>query len=334
MSVKTSGNGRIVKPEEKAAAPKRESSTLAAMLQDKKMIEEIQRALPRHITPDRIVRIVLTALRTTPNLAKCTPESFMGCVLQSAQLGLEVNTPMQHAYLIPRKNGKASYAAGRDVIECTLIIGYQGMIELSMRSGKILGINAQIVRDGDFFEYELGLEPKLRHRHSPAPDREDKPITHAYAVARIKDAEPVFEVLSAAQLEMRAKRSSSGDTGPWTTDIEAMCRKTAARALWKWIPKSSEMAAVEHIETAAEIGKTQTSAFAGEVQDALTRQGLEPIETTTYEDEKLPADAKDATQPAEIPHDAKTGEVVPAAQSVVEREPGSDDEGPVPGRAY
>lgn len=300
MSVKTNPNGRIVKSDEGGTAvAKRESSSLAAMLQDKKMIEEIQRALPRHITPDRIVRIVLTALRTTPNLAKCTPESFMGCVLQSAQLGLEVNTPMQHAYLIPRKNGRQSASTGGDVMECTLIIGYQGMIELSMRSGKILGINAQIVRDGDHFEYELGLSPKLVHRHNPAADREVKPITHAYAVARIKDAEPVFEVLSAAQLEARSKRSSSGGSGPWTTDVEAMCRKTAARALWKWIPKSSEMAAVEHIETAVEIGKPQTSAFDGEVYSALTRQGLEPIETTSEESEQI-----------ETQHD-ENGEVVP-----------------------
>jgi recombination protein RecT len=294
MSVKTDQSGRIVKPAAAAVEQKRESTSLAGMLQDPKMVQEIARALPKHITPDRIVRIVMTALRTTRDLAKCTPESFMGCVLTSAQLGLEVNTPMQHAWLIPRKNGALSRAQNKEVIECKLIVGYQGMIELSMRSGRIAGINAQVVREGDFFEYELGLTPKLVHRHGPSADREEKPITHAYAVARIKDAEPVFEVLSAAQLQARAGRSSAGGSGPWTTDIEAMCRKTAARALWKWIPKSAEMATADYVETAAETGKPQTSAFGAEVHAALANVGLEPIDTTVE---------------PETQHDPHTGEV-------------------------
>jgi len=315
MSIKTESNGRIVKKDERTAVAKREQATLAGLLSDPKMAAEIKRALPEHIKPERMVRIALTALRGTPGLGKCTPESFLGCVLQASQLGLEVNTPMQHAYLIPRKSGELSARAGHEVTECTLIVGYQGMIELAMRSGKLLGIYAQVVRDGDDFEWELGLAPTLRHRPSSLADRDSRQITHAYAVARIKDAEPVFEVLSASQLEARMARSGSvgKKSSPWTTDPDQMARKSAIRAIWKWIPKSAEMATADHIEVNQEKGRSTVAAFDESVRASLAANGLEPIDTTADEPE----------------HDPETGEVVPSAaqlDAARERQPGEDDE--------
>lgn len=299
---RTDSTGRIVQAAEKAQPA---GQSLAAMLEKPDMQAQIAKALPKHVSPDRIVRIVVTALRTTKNLGICTPASFLGCVLQASQLGLEVNTPMGHAYLIPRRNGKASRDQGRDVYECTLITGYQGMIELSLRSGKVGGIWAHVVRDGDHFVWSLGLCPTLEHRPSDLPDREQRPITHAYAVARIKDADPVFEVLTAAQLKARSERSSSGNEGPWTTDTEAMCRKTAARALWKWIPKSAEMAQVDAIETAQDLGRSPVASLDDRVRGVLTTTGLDVPDSSADEPER----------------DPETGEIIP---DDVGRQPGQE----------
>src|SRR5690349_20981980 len=101
-----------------------ERMSLHAFMRQPSMMREITNALTKHQNADRMIRIVLTALRTTPDLALCSDTSFMACVLQSSQLGLEVNTPLGHAYLIPRRNSKAG------IVECTLLVGYQGMIEL------------------------------------------------------------------------------------------------------------------------------------------------------------------------------------------------------------
>lgn len=71
-----------------------------------KMADQIKCALPTNITPERMTRIALTALSKDAKLSQSTPESFIGALLTSAQLGLECNTPLGQAYLIPFYNSK------------------------------------------------------------------------------------------------------------------------------------------------------------------------------------------------------------------------------------
>src|SRR5690554_5026431 len=124
-------------------------NTLTALIERQK--PEIARALPRHMDPDRLARIATTVMRQTPQLAQCTPESFLGALMTCAQLGLEPG-PLGHAYLVPY---------GREV---TFVPGYRGLLELARRSGQIRTIAAHVVKQNDEFEFELGLEPKLVHR--------------------------------------------------------------------------------------------------------------------------------------------------------------------------
>ena len=250
---------------------------LAGLLQ--KMKRQIQMALPRHFPADRMARIALTALRQTRGLDECTPASFLGCVLQCAQLGLEPNTPLGHAYLIPRRSKYSNHK------ECTLIIGYQGYMDMSRRSGLVAGIKGYVVRDGDTFEYSEGLEPKLVHVPSEDADRESRPITHAYAIARMKDGPAEFEVLSKSQVDARMARSETAGKSfsPWKSDYEAMAKKSAVRALWKWLPKSTEIARAEAVEVAADTHDDQSTAWDPSVSDSLTGAGLLPPPTTDNE---------------------------------------------------
>lgn len=250
-------------------APVRSQTTgqkLAGLVQ--RMAPELSRALPKHINADRMARIVLTALRINPKLAETSEASFLGAVLTAAQLGLEVNTPLGHAYLIPY---------GRD---CQLIIGYQGMVELARRSGVVTSLYAYPVHEGDRFEFTLGLEPTLQHEPSKAPDRDRKPVSHVYAVAHQKDGPPIFVVLTWSEVMARKARSRSGNNGPWKTDTTAMALKTAVRSLWKWLPKSIEMqraAAIEAVDD-NQMRVTQAAAWDPEITAALEGQGL-AIET-------------------------------------------------------
>lgn len=236
-----------------------------------KMTPDLARALPKHMTGQRMARIVTTAIRMTPKLAECTPASFIGCVLSCAVLGLEPNTPLGHAYLIPRKNNKTNK------VECTLQLGYLGMIELGGRAGTT--IYAYVARDGDDFHYQLGLDPDIHHVPSEAEDRESKPITHAYCVAKTPDGRKSFTVLTRVQIEARRKRSAAADEGPWITDYEAMCQKTAVRAHFKWIPKQTEKGAIlargVAIEEASENGTSIMAAMDPMVTDAMEKQGLD-----------------------------------------------------------
>lgn len=190
-----------------------------------KMKPEIQKALPRHIGADRLARIAYTTIRSNPKLLTCSMGSLMGAVMQAAQLGLEPNMIGQ-CYILPYKN------------EARFIIGYRGMIDLARRSGNIKTIYAHIVKENDEFEYEYGLEQKLRHK----PVLIDRgPLIGAYMVAKFKDGGYYFEFMPKSEIEKRRKRSPAGNNGPWVTDYEEMAKKTVIRHGFKYLPVSIEI---------------------------------------------------------------------------------------------
>lgn len=255
----TSANGRIIQRNRNGNGHVPPAEALAALV--KKMAPEMAKALPRHMNPERMARMVLTTLRANPKLGNCSQGSFLGSIMTAAQLGLEVG-PLGHVYLVPYKGN------------CQLILGYQGMIELARRSGIVTNIYACVVREGDRFKYRLGLYRDIEHEPSEDQDRETKPITYAYAVAHYKDGPPDFAVLSRFEIAKRRDRSAAANSGPWVTDEEAMTLKTAVRALWKWLPKSTEMARAAVIEDVSELGESQSSGWDPDVTSALEKQGL------------------------------------------------------------
>lgn len=240
----------------------------------KSMTPELSRALPKHLTGDRMARIVLTAIRLNPKLAECTQASFIGCVLSCAVLGLEPNTPLGLAYLIPRKNNK-----NNGQLECTLQLGYHGMIDLAGRAGA--NVYAYAVHKGDDFRYQYGTDPKIYHVPSEDEGRDAQPITHAYAVTVAADGRKNFTVLTLAQIEARRQRSAAANEGPWITDFEAMCLKTAVRAHFKWMPKQTErgstLAQGVALEEAPENGTPLLAAMDPAVTDAMEKHGV-PLE--------------------------------------------------------
>ena len=224
-------------PESKAiqqAAQKRAVAAAKPTLKDavNKMLPAIAAALPKTMTPERFSRVVLTALSANPKLMDCTQPSFLGSMMIAAQLGLEVNTPLGHAYLIPFRN--------HGIMECTFQLGYKGLIDLAYRSGQISTIQAQTVYANDTFEYELGLDAKLIHK--PALSDRGDPVAF-YALYKTKDGGWGFEVMSLEDIRQHARRfSKSADSGPWATNFEAMAKKTVLKRVLKYAPLSTEVA--------------------------------------------------------------------------------------------
>src|SRR5690606_33433189 len=150
----------------------------------KQMAPAMKEALPRHMDVDRLMRLAMTTIRTTPQLREAEVSSLLGAVMKAAQLGLEPGL-LGQCYLLPFKNNK------KGITEVQFIIGYKGMIDLARRSGHIESIYAHAVYEKDEFEYELGLEPKLKHKPSMEADR--GAFIGAYAVAQFKDGGYQFE---------------------------------------------------------------------------------------------------------------------------------------------
>jgi len=205
------------------------------------MSGELARAVPKHLTGDRIARIALTSLRTTKHLAECTVDSFAGALMNCAQLGLEPGGPAGEAYLLPFFNRRLG------VYEVQLVIGYQGMVKLFWQSPMARHLDAQVVYANDEFDYEYGLEPRLVHK--PSLRGRGDPIAY-YAVASMTNGGSAFVVLAPDDVERIRQRSKAKDDGPWKTDYDQMAKKTAIRQIFKILPKSAELArAIAHDES-------------------------------------------------------------------------------------
>lgn len=217
---------------------------------------EIAKMLPKHLNAERLLKVAQIAATTTPALAKCDVASLVGAIGQCAQMGLEPNTVLGHAYLVPfntkRKDGNGNE---RWVNSVQVIIGYKGLIDLARRSGQIVSIAAHEVCENDQFDLVYGLDEKLEHR--PAMG-ERGAIIGFYAVAKLKDGGYCFEFMSRIQVEqiMRSTQSK-GNYGPWKDNFSEMGRKTVIRRLAKYLPLSIEFQTAAALDGMADAGKDQ-----------------------------------------------------------------------------
>lgn len=213
------------------------------MLQKPAMKAQLNAALPKHMTPDRMLRLATTEMRNNPALERCSPASFVGAIVMTSQLGLEPGSGLGHAYLIPFGQ------------QCQLIIGYKGMIELARRSGQVVSIAAHCVYEGDHFHYEFGLNETLEHAPTNYKDRGN--ITHVYAVAKLVGGGHQFEVLSLEEVQAirDASPGAKKKDSPWHTHFEEMAKKTAIRRLFKYLPVSVEIQRAVAVDEAADAGR-------------------------------------------------------------------------------
>ena len=226
---------------------------------------QLHQVAAAHMKPERMMRLMANAIRTTPKLGECDPMSLLGGLMTCAGLGLEPNTIMGHAYLIPFKNNR------KGITEVQLVVGYKGLIDLARRSGHITSISANIhYSDDEVWEYEEGTEARLRH--IPGPQEGDK--RHAYAIAKFRDGGHAYVVLPWAKVTkirdgsqgwQTAVKFNATDRNPWKSHEDEMAKKTAIRALAKYLPLSVEFRDAMTIDG----GKADFAAFAMNPADQL-----------------------------------------------------------------
>jgi recombination protein RecT len=152
--------------------------------------------------------------------------------------------------MVPFKDKQGRYQA-------QLIIGYRGLIDLARRSGQIETIEARCVFEGDEWEQEFGLEPKLRHRPNWDAERTENTLLRVYGIARLRNGETVVEVMPKREIDRIRARSKAAKDGPWVTDYLQMARKTVIIRMSKYLPLSVEVAAALRMEDQAEEGGPQ-----------------------------------------------------------------------------
>ncbi len=264
---------------------------------------QLEMALPKHLTPDRLVRVVMSAVQNNPKLLECERTSFLSAIMTCAQLGLEPDGVLGQAYLIPFKV--------RNVMKCQFIPGYKGLISLARNSGEVSSIMAQAVYEKDHFDYAFGLNERLDHKPYEGDDRGE--ITHFWAIAKFKDGGCHWDVMTTSQVNRIRDNSQGYKTAkafpkngvirsPWVDHYEEMGKKTAIRRIAKYLPMDVQKAA--YIADSYDTGKT-TNLEHGEIvvfdPDTLEHDEPQMIEGNASKLDQFAA---------EPPHDADTGEVV------------------------
>lgn len=280
-------------PAKHSFKPLRECTSLGEAFETLEFRERIEASVPQHVQPGRMLRTFVTAAQRTPLLAKASLRSFIGACLSLSQVGLEPNTPLGHAYLIPFKRTVKNPATGKwdlEIVEINVIFGYPGLLDLSYRTGLVQSVHADVVWPGDDFSAEYGTDAHLRHRPKGVPRAAGVQPTSAYMHAVLKDGQafevmPYADVLAirdksqayrsaiasrATAIERGWKIPSSYTEAPWIAHETAMARKTAFRAGSKWLPRSIELASAIAIDEAQD---RRRSMDFGSVMDANTIDG-------------------------------------------------------------
>ncbi len=257
---------------------------------------QIAQALPKHLTPERIIQQAITMVSRVPELKECTPESFIGSIMQASILGFQPVNALGQCYFIPYNNKKIGKR------EVQFQIGYRGLLDLARRSGEIQTIYAQVVYDKDEFNFEFGLNPTLKHVPAPA---ERGNLKYVYAVVKFNNGGYAFEVMSKADVEAVRKRSQSQQTYPngkpvpsekpigiWLSDYPEMAKKTVLRRVLKYCPLSVDV--LSKIQSdGGTIRPQDFSSGAGDINlDGISFADYEP----TPEGSEPPAESTEQTE--------------------------------------
>ena len=318
------------------AEASRKTATEAGSATVKKFFEAnrgtLEALLPKHFDSERMLKLALGALRTTPKLSNASLSSLLGSVVTCAQLGLEPNTPLGHAYLLPfdkREKRDGQWVTTETQVQ--VIIGYKGMLDLARRSGQIVSIAAHEVCEGDEFRFAYGLEEELVHR--PAMKNRGAVIGF-YAVAKLQGGGYSFEFMSVDEVnhirdkaaeKNRAKKDGSGRpiiTGPWADNYVEMGRKTVLRRLFKYLPIS-----IESLAFASAIDGNAVAAPAPleEVAFDMEQDAPSSVDQDTGEIlDRAPAQIAHQPDPERIPQQTRQAQPEPVRQRQADTPPAAE----------
>lgn len=336
----------VTEPRRSDFVPLARVNNLRDALAHPQFTQRLAQACAGQLSPERMLRVANQAIMRTPNLKDVPIMELLGAIILLASVGLEPNTPLGHAHLIPfAKRGKVFNADTQreewKVIgyRVEVVIGYSGYIALAYRSGQVSRIHADVVYEGDEFSFEYGSHAHLRHKPTGARNR--KPL-FAYCHAKLEPAGEEFMVWPWEQVLLsrnnsqgyqqalkaynRNPKSPQWLMNPWVAHPHQMAAKTLVRAIRNYIPMSLELVRAMAIETAGNKGVDFSDVFqipAGEEIDASSLpEHTDEMEDGRADEETEETKAND-TQTTTV---ETTKSVVPAQSETAADDAQTDDE--------
>lgn len=246
--------------------------------------------LPSHVEAGSFVSLAKAHLKKDAKLfaaATRNPSGYMMALTECARLGL---TPGDTFHIVPFENRR------KGTVDFTGIVDYTGEIELIYRAGAVSSVKAEIVYQGDAFEFSPDMDRPL-HKPDWFTDRGEMVGVYAYAVMKDGSTSRVVVMNKAEVMKVKAvSKTASFNDSPWTLWEDRMWLKTAIHQLTKWVPTSAEYRR-EQLRAAVEADNLRT--------------GQPPVATVTEPPADEPVDAEivdaDADAAAQAAAEAETG---------------------------
>lgn len=261
-----------------------EPRTIFKLLDDPRIQSGLAAVAGKFMTRDRLLRLCINAVKKTPDLLKCDPQTVLGAMMTSCALGLEPNTVQQQAFLIPYKRSRK---VGNDWVEefdCQFQVGARGYVTLAYRSDRIISLDAAAVHDGDHFKHRRGSNAFLEYE-TALKDR--GPLIGAFSYVRMTEGAessivlPLDEIMkirsksetfralmrkveSARDERERQKAQQKLDETPWVMWEDDMATKSAIKKHAKNLPiaANDSFAVAAGIDEQGETGALDLGAMA------------------------------------------------------------------------
>ena len=314
--------------------------TIYEYLEDSRVKQGIAAVAGKFLTPDRMLRLCVMAVKKTPKLAACDPTTVLGAMMTSAALGLEPNTVQQQAFLIPYNTRRKVGNQWVDVLECQFQIGYRGFLTLAYRSPQIQVMQADAIHEHDAWDHTLGSQTMLRYSKSL---RERGPLIGAFSWARINDQGESACVLPLEEIEkirgrsetyralMRGVEMAQDEQArnkaelklletPWVMWADDMAAKSAIKKHAKMLPIASNdaLAVAAEIDARGEAGALDLRSMTSveQVREVIDEGGEPPALEDHSEDQAASREGFGTTQRRQAdPEPAQQGQsaATPAA---------------------
>jgi recombination protein RecT len=218
------------------------------------------------ISEATFVSNIANALRATPKLWQCNPETVLGATLKCAQLGLAPNDHRNLAWIVPYGN------------VATFQLGYGGVMELARRASPGITFDGRPVYPGDEFSLDHGRTPPLEHREAATLGRpRGGDAFYWYVRARFPDGREQVQGLDREGVEHHRSFSKQPNGEMWTKSYDMAALKSCVIDLRRWLPSSPQMAAALALD-----GSTI------DVREIAEDDLPEPIEATHSAEETKP----------------------------------------------
>jgi len=241
--------------------PEEQQKELAITKVTKFLDSSIVKARFAEVVGDRntgsYISSVMITVKDSPALLACAPASIYTSALRAATLRLSVDPALGQAYLVPFKG------------HATLVVGYKGLYDMAVRTGKYRYINVGPIYDGQIVE-----ENQITGFHSISGTRKSGPAGDK-VIGWIGSFEMNPErgqltgfgktmYMTVEEIHAHAKEYSKGYDNPkgtWKTETKKMERKTLMRLLirrWGYLDPA-DAAALEEVEAEQQPIDAETS---------------------------------------------------------------------------